>query len=409
MEEEKEIEKEEKEEIKKKSNKKIIIIVSIIIGIIIIIGVVFLLNNSPKKGKSGSSKDNTKEEETDPDLVEDTRKRIPRTENKMTIYLVNGEFIEDSYCDDTCKKSAKANAQIDIEKQDAKLLDYSPKMEYKDSFPDYFLYQDGDKIKYFNVSNFTSQTSGLKPDYIKYKIIENNKNLEAIYFKKKGEKGIYSIISKKSMYVNKYDSFESLIAGLVNGKKDDKSHALSLVEEKEIDNVDIEMLSKLNKKEEFYVMTQTENNEEYYTIYSTTYNKIVDKINANLTYFEKDIVYYIKDKKVYGYDNKGNKKYENKVKNEDVVMVLKGYYVSMNNNKFELRDLEKEDRALFDELPNYHIDYFHSGYKDKGSFTNITGDGIYLVFIKTGTGKETIVEEYFNPTTKETKKETIEK
>ena len=401
--------------------KKILTIVFIVVGSIIVLLLIILIistilgkkdnGGGKEEGGSSGSGGSTPEqkEEIDPDLVEDTRERIPRTNPKMMVYLNNGEYVEDSYCDDACRAGAGAYVGIDVANLDARIVDISPHKEYKGDLPNYILYKDGDKVKYFSLKEFYSYHSSLSPEYVKYVMFEYNGNLEAIYFKKKGENGLYSVSTKKSYYINKYDKFEALSSGLIKGIKGDQSEILAINEEKVLDNIDIELFQKMEKVENFNVIKEKSGDDELYTIYDNNYNKIASKINKKLSYFEGNTVYFIEEDKILGYGNDGTKKYESKMKHDDLLMVLKDYYVAMNNNNFELRSLKDDKIIMQDNILGFKIDYFHSGVRDKSEYTNRTGKGIYIDFIKESGGTLTILEGYYDPATNTAKTETIQK
>ena len=403
------------------NKKKILTIVFIVVGSIIVLLLIILIISTilGKKDSSGGKEEggssgpsgNTPEqkEEIDPDLVEDTRERIPRTNPKMMVYLHNGEYVEDSYCDTACRDTAGAYVGIDVAELNAKIVDISPHKEYKGDLPNYVLYKDGDKLKYFSLKEFYSYHSSLSTEYVKYVMYEYNGNLEAIYFKKKGENGLYSVSTKKSYYINKYDKFEALSSGLIKGIKGDKTEILAINEEKVLDNVDLELFNKMEKVANFNVIKETSGTDEVYTIYDNNYNKIATKINKNLTYFEGNTVYYIEEDKILGYSNDGTKKYESKMKHDDLLMILKDYYVAMNNNNFELRSLKDDKIVMKDNILGYKIDYYHSGIRDKSELTSLTGNGIYLAFLKESGGSLTILEEYYDPATGTTKTDTVQK
>ena len=400
--------------------KKKLTIIFIVVGSIIVLLLFILIlstvlgkkdNGGNEQSDNGGSNNNNPEqkEEIDPDLVEDTRERIPRTNPKMMVYLYKGEYVEDSYCNDECKNSASGYVGIDVAELDARIVDITPHKEYKGDLPNYILYKDGSKLKYFSLSEFYSHHTNLSTEYVKYVMYEYNNNLEAIYFKKKGENGLYSVATKKSYYINKYDKFEALSTGLIKGIKGDKKDILSINEEKVLDNVDLDLLQKMQKVANFNVVKETSGEDELYTIYDNNFNKIANKINKNLTYFEGNTVYFIQEDKILGYTNDGNKQYESKTKHDAILMVLKDYYVSMNNNNFELRMLKDDKFVMTDNILGYKIDYYHSGVKDKSELTSLTGQGIYLAFLKESGGSLTILEEYYDPATGNTKTDTVTK
>jgi hypothetical protein len=417
--EEKKDDEEDYYEVKVSINKKKITIGFIIVGCIIVVALVILIvstllgkkssQEEPKDNPSSGGSTPEQQEETDPDLIPDTRERIPRTGSPMYIYVYNGELVEDSYCNDECRDKSSGYASMEIEDVNAKVLDISPTNKYEGKFPDYVLFKDGDKIKYFDLKEHRSYVSGVNSSYVKYTIIENNDKIEAVTFKKKGEIGLFSLSTRKPMYVNKYDLFEPLTKGLVKGIIKDKTDILSLSEEKVLENINIELLEKFERIEKFNVIIDTVNSEELYTVYDNNYNMIVEKVNKNLTYFEDDTIYYIKDEKVFGYNNKGSKLYESTLKHDSIVMVTKNFYVSINGDNFELRNLKDEKVVLKGDVEGYKLDYYHSGYKDKSEFTTSTGDGLYLDFISESNGTISIVEYYYNVKTGESKKDTIKK
>lgn len=400
--------------------KKKLTIIFIVVGSIIVVLLIILIlstilgkkDNGGKEEESHSGSGGStpeQKEEIDPDLVEDTRERIPRTNPKMMVYLHNGEYVEDSYCDTACRDGASGYVGIDVANLDARIVDITPHKEYKGDLPNYILYKDGDKLKYFSLSEFYSYHSSLSPEYVKYVMYEYNNKLEAIYFKKKGENGLYSVATKKSYYINKYDKFEALSSGLIKGIKGDKTDILAINEEKVLDNIDLDLLQKMEKVGNFNVVKESSSGDDLYTIYDNNYNKIASKINKNLTYFEGNTVYFIQEDKILGYTNDGNKQYESILKHDDILMVLKDYYVAMNNNNFELRTLKDDKIVMKDNILGYKIDYYHSGVKDKSELTSLTGQGIYLAFLKESGGSLTILEEYYDPATGNTKTDTVQK
>ena len=408
---EEEFEKEEEQEILEEKNNDrgngvfiSVIIICTIVAIILIVLIVSMILGGNKKEKSNNNhsddkKPNTQSEVTnvvDPELEEDTRVRIPRLSSIIFLYRKDGELIEDSYCDELCKGSSNGYMRIEVEDINAKVLDYSPKMEYKNTFPNFVLFKDGEKIKYFKTSVFTSYNSGMKSSYIKYKIIESNGEIEAIYFKDKKEKGIFNVKTKKYMYVNQFDKFESIGPGIIVGIKDDKKSVLLLSEEKKLENIDLDKLEKLTKLGNFNVDIEYSKDGKLYTIYDNKYNILINNIDSNLTFIDNDTLYYTDGKKVFGYTSNGNKIYESKASNEKVLLILKDYYVGFNNNKFELRLLKDESIVLSDYIYDYNLDYYHSGYKDKSEMTSMIGTGIYLTFIKEKNGTINILEEYYD-------------
>ncbi len=381
-----------------------VIVICTVIAIILIVLIVSMILGG-KKTEVDEKEVETNEtvinptpvvEKIDPELVEDTRERIPRLSTTMYFYRKAGELIEDSYCDEFCQGASNGFIRINVEELDAKILDYSPPGEYKDKFPNYVLYKDGEKIKYFKLAVFTSYNSGMKSNYIKYKIIESNGEIEAIYFKDKKENGIFNIKNKKYMYINQYDKFESIGPGLIAGIKDDKKKVLLLSEEKALENLDADKLLKLTKIGNFNIDIEYNKDGKLYTIYDNKYNVLVDKLDSNLTYIEGNNLYYTDGKKVFGYTSEGTKIYESKVSSDKILLILKDYYVGLNNNNFELRLLKDESVVLTDNIYGYNLDYYHSGYKDKSEMTSMIGNGIYLTFIKEKNGTINILEEFYD-------------
>ena len=410
------LEKEEKVPKKKDNDNKKLILIIAVSGLIVFILLILIISmiikgNKPKDTPKDKPTTNgtTEKEEIDPDLVEDTRERIPRTAAMLYLYVVDGELIEDAYCDDACKAKQSGYVNFEVAELDARVLDIAPTSKYEGKFPDYVLYRDGSKIKYFKIAEFRSYTVGVSSEYIKYKAIEYNGNLEAIYFKKKGENGIYSLLANKNMYVNKYEKYEILAKGLITGINGDKKEVLSLSEEKVLENVDVDLLSKLTKKANFNILEESSGDSKFYTIYDNNYNVIANKIDSRLTYFEGSKVYFIKDEAIYGYENSGNKFYENKMIHDDLLMVMKDYYVALNNNFAELRELNGDKIVAKEEIFGYKINYYQSGIKEKSELTTLTGHGIYLSFNKESNGKLDIIELYYNPNTGESKTETTTK
>ena len=374
------------------SKQKLLIgaLVGLVLLLILILVFVFILGGKdsnkeePKKEEEQQEKkeeekkeeekkeEQKKDEDEDEDLEEDTRPRTPRTEKKMILYNVDGTYVEDSYCDDSCK--GKSSVGINIEDLDAKLVDVYPDKKFgSKEYPRYIMFVDGSKVRYFDTKELRSYVVKMSSEFRKYEMIVYNDTIEAIAYKTKGEKGIYT--SGKYMYKNQYDSFKAMNDKYIYGIKGDKQDVLSMTEEKVISSGE----AAKEKKGEFFLEKTTDSSGDLYNIYDSNYNLIVDRVRDYLFSISNSSLYLVKNNKVYEYDKNGKEGY---VSNpyEAVVCMAGDYFIATNSGKVMVIKVKSNDVVAEEDLDTgYKVEPTKSGYFTSSKVTNRTGAGVYVV------------------------------
>lgn len=374
-----------------KDNKKLFIIIGAVIGVILIVIILALLlsgnkkNDDTKKSEEQSEKENNKKDEDIDE--EDTRERIPRTEKKMYLYQINGEFVEDSYVKEENRKG-KLAVKIDIEDMDAKVLDVYPNKKYgSKEYPVFILFKDNGKIRYFSIKQLKTFTTLMSPEYNKYKVIAFNDSIKAIYYKKNSENGIFNISTKKYLYKNTYKEFKAIGANLMEAKKDDKTYTLVISQEKILsDSTDDYETTTMGN---FTVRVK----DGVYKIYDANFNELASGITKEHVYAEGNTVYIVKrDGAIYQYDING-KMIKKSMPFEEVLMLTKKGFIAKISDQYIVTKYANIDKDInsFDllwGLKAYTFKVEYSGYKDKSDMTDRKTPGIYAYFEGVQVSKE---------------------
>jgi len=396
---------------KNEKNKIIIIVLGSVVALLVITLIVFLLlggdkkennnnNNGNNNGNNESGENNNNnnnngnnENNNEGEEEEEELPRIPRTEKKMYLYFYNNNYVEDSYCDDTCmKKKGKGYVGINIEDLDARVMDMYPAGSYTAAkLPVLVLYKDGTKMKYFNVTEFKSYKLGISTEYKNYKMLVYSNSIKAIEYSNKEEHGLYSISSKKYMYKNQYDSFAALNASYVYGIKDGKKDILSLSEEKVVLDSSEGENTTLGK----FVAKKVADGDSYlYTIYDSSYNIIADRIRPEYVYADGGTIYIVKNNQVISYDTNGVEGWASYAYDE-VALVTKGYMIVKSGTQVMVVEYKTNTPVLAELHNGYNIEASKSGYLSKSKVTSKTGNGVYVVL---DDGND-IVEYKYDPAT----------
>ena len=396
------------DELRENNNKQKLLIaalVGLVLLLILILVLVFVLggkgsdkeekkNKEEEQQEEQEKKEEKKEEEKkeeeqkkDEEWEEDTRPRKPRTEKKMIVYNVDGTYIEDSYCDDSC--SGKSSVGITIEDLDARLVDVYPDKKFgSKEYPRYIMFIDGTKVRYFDTKELRSYIVKMSAEFKKYELIVYNDKIEAVAYKTKGENGIYT--SGKYMYKNQYDSFKAMNDKYIYGIKGDKQDVLSMTEEKVISSGE----AAKEKRGEFFLEKTTDSSGDLYNIYDSNYNLIIDRVREYLFSISGSNLYVIKNNKVYEIDKSGKEGY---VSNpyEAVVCMAGDYFIATNGGKVMVIKVKANDVVLEEDINNYKVEPTKSGYFTSSKVTNRTGEGVYVV-LDDGTD---IIEYKYDPKT----------
>jgi hypothetical protein len=289
-------------------------------------------------------------------------------------------------------KKGKGYVSVSIEDLDARVLDLYPGGSYKAAnLPVFILYKDGTKIKYFNVPDRKSTKLGMSADYKTYKMIVYSNSIKAIEYKNKEDHGIYSIVAKKNMYNNKYDSFEALNASYAYGIKDGKKDIISLTEEKVVLDSSEGENTTLGK----FVAKKIADGDSYlYTIYDSSYNVIADRIRPEYVYADGETIYIVKNNQVISYDTKGVEGWASYAYDE-VALVTKGYMIVKSGTQVMVVEYKTNTPVLAESHNGYNIEASKSGYLSKSKVTSKTGNGVYVVL---DDGND-IVEYKYDPAT----------
>ena len=392
LEEKKELEKELNEIKIENRNSKIIIISLIAILIILVVSLVllFTVGNGDKKENNNKEENNTtntdnNEKEKEDEEKEKKKEKIPRTEGKMRLFNVNGEYIEDSYCDDECRKG-KDTIGIDIEYLDASLVSIYPNAKFASNvFPLFIVFKDGQKIKFFDTSVTRSFTTTLSPDYDNYEFLVNNNEIVAVVCSKDKQVDLFNASNSEYMYKGKYDSFEVLNDVYVYGIKDGKKAVLSLKEEKEVSASDAEK----EKNGDFNIeKTKLDGKTYIYNIYDKNYKLIVEKKKESNFVIYENKLYVIKNNKVYQYDSEGKEGY---VSNpyQNIVCLASNYIVATNNNKALIIELLSNNVVMEKDLEGRKVVEDRTGY---GKMSN--ADSNKKVYVTLTDGKTETVFSY---------------
>ena len=376
-----------------KDNKKLFIIIGAVVGALLLIILLVVLLGGGKKSDSNKKEEEKQEKEKQADKKdededeEDKRERIPRTEKKMAVYLINGKYVEDSYVKEEDRKG-KLAIRMDIEDLDAKVLDVYPDKTYgKSEYPTFILFKDNGKIKYFSIKTVKSTTTSMDAKYNKYSILAFNDSIKAIYYKKNKENGIYNIATKKYLYKNSYKDFKVVGDNLMEAVKDDKTYTLAISQEKVVSDSTGD--SETENMGNFTVRKK----DGIYTIYDKNFNELGSGVEKRHVYAEGNTVYIAKkDGIIYQYDING-KMVKKSVPFDEILLVTnKGFIASVGDkiiiDKYANLSNDINKLEIVYGLGAYTFKVEYSGYKSESDKTEKKGNGIYAFFEGVQVSKE---------------------